>query len=130
MALGFMKLAGIPLDMFSMLVGAIAMGLAVDDTIHFMHHYEHNRRRGRSPQQSIALTLHESGRAMLTTSIILAGGFIVFVFSEMKNLTGFGLVTAFTIGTALLADLLLAPALMYLSDHGDDVVDAEENTGN
>ncbi len=129
MALGFMKLANIPLDMFSMLVGAIAMGLAVDDTIHFMHHYESNRRRGHSPSDAIALTLHESGRAMLTTSIILAGGFIVFVFSEMNNLTGFGLVTAFTIGAALLADFLLAPALMYLSDQGDADTEGAENAG-
>lgn len=119
LALGFMHATGIALDMFSMLVGAIAMGLAVDDTIHFMHHYENNRSRGAAPREAIALTLHESGRAMLTTSIILAGGFMVFVFSEMNNLTGFGLVTAFTIGAALLADFLLAPALMYLSDQGD-----------
>ena len=120
MALGFMHAAGIPLDMFSMLVGAIAMGLAVDDTIHFMHHYEQNRSRGASPQKAIELTLHESGRAMLTTSIILAGGFMVFIFSQMNNLTGFGLVTAFTIAVALLADFLLAPALMYLTDQGAD----------
>ena len=116
LALGFMHMVSIPLDMFSMLVGAIAMGLAVDDTIHFMHHYQGNRQRGFSPQDAIATTLHESGRAMLTTSIILAGGFIVFVFSQMNNLNGFGWITAFTIIAALLADFLLAPALMMLTD--------------
>jgi len=116
LALGFMHAAGIPLDMFSMLVGAIAIGLAVDDTIHFMHHYEANRQRGSSVNDAIHATLHESGRAMLTTSVILAGGFLIFIFSEMNNLTGFGLVTAFTVIMALLADFILAPALMVLTD--------------
>jgi predicted RND superfamily exporter protein len=116
LALGFMHAVGIPLDMFSMLVGAIAIGLAVDDTIHFMHHYEANRQRGNNVSDAIYATLHESGRAMLTTSIILAGGFLIFIFSEMNNLTGFGLVTAFTVMAALLADFILAPALMVLTD--------------
>jgi uncharacterized protein len=116
LALGFMHAVGIPLDMFSMLVGAIAIGLAVDDTIHFMHHYEANRQRGSSVNDAIHATLHESGRAMLTTSVILAGGFLIFIFSEMNNLTGFGLVTAFTVIMALLADFILAPALMVLTD--------------
>ena len=116
MALGFMRVAGIPLDMFSMLVGAIAIGLAVDDTIHFMHHYQGNRARGASPAQAITDTLHESGRAMLTTSLILAIGFMVFIFSALNNLTGFALVTTVTIIMALLADFILAPALMLLTD--------------
>jgi hypothetical protein len=55
-----------------------------------------------------------TGRAMLVTSIVLSLGFFIFTFATMRNLVNFGLLTAFTIVMALVADYLVAPALMVL----------------
>ena len=55
-----------------------------------------------------------TGRALLVTSVVLASGFLVFVFSSMQNLFYFGLLTSFTIVNAFLIDILITPALMVL----------------
>ena len=114
LTLALMHLAGIPLNLFTMLVGSIAIGLAVDDTVHFMHHFHRYLARTGNVEEAVRMTLLTSGRAMLATSIILSAGFFIFCFATMSNLIHFGLLTGITILTALAADFLLAPALMAL----------------
>lgn len=114
LTLAFMQVAGIPLNLFTMLVGSIAIGLAVDDTIHFMHHFHRYYERTGNIEEAVRRTLLTSGRAMLATSIVLSSGFFIFCFANMKNLIDFGLLTGMTILTALGADFVLAPALMAL----------------
>ena len=97
-----------------MLVGSIAIGLAVDDTVHFMHHFHRYFERTGNIEDSVRKTLLTSGRAMLVTSIVLSAGFFIFCLASMKNLIDFGLLTGVTILTALVADFVLAPALMAL----------------
>jgi hypothetical protein len=113
-ALGAMGWAGLTLDMFTLLIGSIAIGLAVDDTIHFMHNFRRNYDRSGDVSQAVRETLTTTGQAMLFTSVVLASGFFVFALSTMKNLIVFGTVTGFTICVAFLADVLLGPALMAL----------------
>ena len=112
LTLGVMGWLKLPLDLFTMLIGSIAIGLAVDDTIHFMHNYRRYHLETGDVYQSVHKTLLSSGRAMLITTIVLATGFFLYMFSTMSNLFNFGLLTGFTILMALLADFLLAPALM------------------
>ncbi len=114
MIMGLMYLGNVPLDMFTMLIGSIAIGLCVDDTVHFMHHFRRFRDRGLDVQSAIRETLHTAGRAMIVTSVVLACGFLVLLLSEMNNLNHFGLYSALCILFALVADFLLAPALMVL----------------
>ncbi len=114
LALALMQVAGIPLNLFTMLVGSIAIGLAVDDTVHFMHHFHRYLDRTGSVEESVRRTLQTSGRAMLVTSIVLSAGFFIFCLADMKNLIDFGLLTGLTILTALAADFIVAPALMAL----------------
>ena len=114
LTLALMEVAGIPLNLFTMLVGSIAIGLAVDDTVHFMHHFHRYLERTGSVEDAVRLTLLTSGRAMLATSVILSAGFFIFCFASMENLIDFGLLTGVTILTALAADFVLAPALMAL----------------
>ena len=97
-----------------MLVASIAIGLAVDDTIHFMHHFHRYLDKFGDVELAVRKTLLTSGRAMLTTSVILSAGFFVFCFASMSNLIQFGILTGMTIILALLADFVLAPALMSL----------------
>jgi predicted RND superfamily exporter protein len=111
---GLMGWFGLPLDAFTLLIGSIAIGLAVDDTIHFMHNFR--RYYGRSGDVRIAVreTLTSTGQALLFTSLVLSTGFLVYTFASMNILFLFGTLTAFTIVMAFLADVLLAPALMAL----------------
>lgn len=113
--LGLMGYVGLPLDMFTMLIGSIAMGLAVDDTIHFMHRFQSEYHRTHDLEQAIDITLQSTGRAMLSTSLVLSLGFFVFCFSEMGNLYAFGLLTGVAILLAVLADFIIAPALLKLA---------------
>ena len=112
--LALMQIAGIPLNLFTMLVGSIAIGLAVDDTVHFMHHFHRYLDRTGSVETAVRETLQSSGRAMLLTSTVLTAGFFIFCLADMRNLVDFGFLTGITIVTALAADFVLAPALMAL----------------
>ncbi|MBV1869353.1 MAG: MMPL family transporter, partial [Gammaproteobacteria bacterium] len=112
---GIMGYSGITLNIFTMLVGSIAIGLAVDDTIHFMHNYKryYFRYHGDSAR-AVRETLLSSGRAMAVTTLVLTTGFFVFMSSSMSNLFEFGLITGISIFMALLADFFLAPAIVIL----------------
>ncbi len=112
--LGFMGWFDIPLDNFTMLVGAIAIGLAVDDTIHFMHGFRRYNSETGDPREAVRRTLETSGRAMLFTSLVLSAGFLVYTFATLSNMILFGLLTGMAIVIALLADFLIAPALVVL----------------
>ncbi len=112
--LGVIGATAVPMDLFTMMVGSIAIGLAVDDTIHFMHNFRRYYEQSGDPNQAVFKTLHTTGRAMLVTTVVLSLGFFIFVFASMNNLFYFGLLTSFTIVMALVADYLLAPALMVL----------------
>jgi len=105
---------GMPFDMFSMLVGAIALGLAVDDTVHFMHNFNRYRLEGKSVDEATRLTLIGTGRAIIVTSIVLSLGFLVLLSASMTNMFNFGVLTASAIFVALIADFLLVPAIMKL----------------
>ena len=114
LTIGVMGWFKLPMDLFTMLVGSIAIGLAVDDTVHFMHNFRRYYDQTRDPVAAVMETLHSTGRAMLVTTCVLAIGFFLFMFSSMNNIFRFGLLTGFTIVMALVADYFVAPALMVL----------------
>lgn len=111
-AIGIIGWFNLPLDLFTMMVGSIAIGLAVDDTIHFMHNFSRYFHQSGDVEQAVRLTLSSTGRAMLTTTLVLAAGFFIYMFAMMKNLYNFGMITAIAIILALLSDFFVAPALM------------------
>ncbi len=112
--LGYMGLCDIPIGIMTILTGTIAIGLSVDDTIHFMHHFKRNYKKTEDIETSIRLTLRTTGRAILFTSIILTLGFIILVLASMQNIINFGMILSIIIIMAFLADIILAPALMVL----------------
>ena len=120
MALGFMKMVGMPLDLFTMLVGAIIIGLSVDDTVHFFHNFARYRHQGHTIQKSVEETMLGTGRAMVATTIVLSLGFYVYTFATLSNLINFGVLTGSAIIVALLSDILLAPALLKLLTKKDE----------
>ncbi|MBT4088716.1 MAG: MMPL family transporter [Deltaproteobacteria bacterium] len=112
--LGLMGWTGIKLDMFTMLIGSIAIGLAVDDTIHFFHNFRIFYEESGNVRNAVLETLTTAGRAMLVTTVVLAIGFWLFMFASMNHLFNFGLLTGTTLVFAFLADILLAPALLAI----------------
>lgn len=102
----------IPLDSDTLLVLPIAIGIAVDDTIHFLTHYRGELRAGHGRLESIKITLREVGQAMIFTSVILTTGFLIFLPSIYVPFRNFGLLSAVAISSALLADLFFLPALL------------------
>jgi predicted RND superfamily exporter protein len=112
LTLGLMGWIGFPLDISTMMIGAILLGVAVDDTIHFMHGFYRYFGVSGDPEAAIGQTLQTTGRAMLFTSIVLAAGFFIQMLATVDNLTHTGALTGFAVIVAFLADVLLAPALL------------------
>jgi hypothetical protein len=112
--LGVMGWLGLALDSSTILVGAMVIGIAVDDTIHFMHKFQHYFDESGNLESAVVETMRTTGSAMLFTSLVLAGGFAVFALGEMSNMRIFGLLSSFAAAVAFLADILVAPALLAL----------------
>jgi predicted RND superfamily exporter protein len=114
LTLGLMVVLDISLDVFTLLVGCIAVGLAVDDTIHLIHGFRRELASGKDPETAIRDTLETTGRALLFTTVILCSGFVVFWLSSMDGLQKFGFLISFAVSTALVLDILVTPALLLL----------------
>jgi len=107
---GFMGISGIPINLATCMMPSIAIGIAVDDTIHFLARFRREYRKNRDPRASSEITLATTGRAIVVTSIILFFGFLVVVFSDFKPNYYFGILTALTMVWALLGDLFTLPS--------------------
>ena len=104
----------VPFSLFIMLIGNIVIGLAVDDTIHFMNNFTAHFKQGDSIRSSVEKTLLTSGRAMLLTTLILSCSFFIYLFSSLNHLNDFGILAGIAVILALIADFLIAPALMTM----------------
>lgn len=125
--MGFMGMTGIDLDSSNMLIGSIAIGLIVDDTIHFMNGFNRHWRQTRDIHGAIRQTLLSTGRAMFTTSLVLTLGFLTYSFSSMQNVMNFGLLTALIIMLALFVDFFLMSSLLKIFKKTGLPVPEEQN---
>ncbi len=99
-------------------VGGMTIGIVVDDTVHFLSKYLRARReQGATPEEAVRYAFHTVGTALWVTTLVLMLGFGVLALSDFKLNSGMGLLTAITIGLALLADFFfLPPLLMQFGD--------------
>jgi len=109
-----MGIFGIWLDMATAMIASVAVGIAVDDTIHVYHGFIHRIRQGARPVAALVRTYRQAGRAVMTTTIILSAQFLVLTTSLFVPTTNFGLLTSIGLVTALLFDLLLLPAILIV----------------
>ena len=107
---GLMGWSGIGVDPANSMVGAILIGIGVDDTIHLALRYAGARRDGGDVHDALDGALRTAGEPVLVTSSVLALGFSVLLFSQWGGLVGFGLLASLGIGLLLAGDLLLLPA--------------------
>ena len=111
---------GVFLDQSAVVVFAMTMGLAVDDAIHVMSRYLLNKKNGETTRVSIERAMHESGRAVLFTSMVLVFGFSVLTFGTFTTVINVGLFGSVIMSLALLGDLVFLPAILYLVDGNEE----------
>jgi predicted RND superfamily exporter protein len=114
LGLAFMAVVGIGLDPGTVMIATIALGLVVDDTCHFLVRLQTQMRLRGDLRDAIAETLLQTGRPIILTSIILAAGFLAATLGSFAPTVSFGLVAAFVLLTALVADLVLLPAALMV----------------
>ena len=117
------SMLGIYLDLSILIVGAMTMGIAVDDSIHVMSRYLMHKESGANTRVAIERAMHESGRAVMFSSLVLVLGFSVLCFASFTTVIYVGLFGSIIMSLALLGDLLFLPALLYLVDGIDAKID-------
>lgn len=109
--LGVMGYAGVPLDSFTMLIGCIALGIIVDDTIHLFHQIRQAEARGLPAAGTIEYAVGHSFMPILATTLAVMAGFAAYGMSSMSNVVAFGLLTALASLLGLIADIVVSPAI-------------------
>jgi predicted RND superfamily exporter protein len=116
MTFGLMGLRGIHINTSSIIIFSISLGLAVDDSIHFLARYQEECKRSGSLEEALLRTFNGAGRAIILTSALLIGGLGVLNFSDFIPTQLFSQLTAATVFGALIGDLFILPACLVLFD--------------
>ena len=117
--LGIMGWLHIPLDIMTITIAAICIGIAVDDTIHYVHRFTEEYNKDKDYWQAIKRSHNSIGRAMYYTTITITLGFSILALSNFIPSIYFGLLTGFSMIMALLANLTLLPVLIvWLKPNG------------
>ncbi|MEA3428342.1 MAG: cyclic nucleotide-binding domain-containing protein, partial [Thermodesulfobacteriota bacterium] len=109
---GIMGIFGIPLNTGTAMVAAIAIGIAVDDTIHLMSRYNTEMRVLQSQDKAVNVCIHAEIRPVISTSIALSLGFAVLGFSNFVPVISFGLLSSMVMIFAIIGDLFITPILL------------------
>jgi predicted RND superfamily exporter protein len=119
MLLGIMGWAGIDLNICTSTIASISIGIAVDDTIHYMLGFHGELRAGASREEAILNTLRSVGRPILITSVALTAGFLIACLSNFQPVRHFGILASVTMVIGVFTDLFLLPALLVSLRIGD-----------
>jgi predicted RND superfamily exporter protein len=114
LSFGLMGLLGIPLDTDTLLIAPLIIGIAVDDTIHFMTHYRVDLIRTGSVSEALKSTIRDVGQAVMFTTMVLGLGFALLSFSDYLGMAKMGFFGSAAIFVALLCDLFLIPAMIMI----------------
>ncbi|NKB77033.1 MAG: MMPL family transporter [Gammaproteobacteria bacterium] len=109
---GIMGFMGIPISASTFPIAIIALGIAVDDTIHFMVRFSKETKKTSSNEEAIARTISHELRPVFSTSVALCLGYIALTSAEFGSIAQFGALSAVTMLTAFIGDLVLTPALL------------------
>jgi predicted RND superfamily exporter protein/CRP-like cAMP-binding protein len=109
---GIMGWFGIELSMATSLIASIAIGLAVDDTIHYLVRYNKEFKKDLNEEHALKTTLLQMGRPIIYTTLTISVGFSILAFSSFKPTAVFGIMMVIIMLSALVGDLILLPSLM------------------
>ena len=111
---GIMGAVGIRLNTATALIAAVALGIAVDDTIHFLTEYNAKRAERTPVPDAVKLVIVTKGRALLSSSVILCVGFGILALSRFVPTINFGILSAIIMFSALISDLVIVPSVLLL----------------
>ncbi len=112
---GFMGYFNSPLDMMTMTIMPMLLGIAVDDTIHFINHIKYEFEKCGVYKQAILQAFTTVGKTLTMTTIILAATFAMYMFSPISNMVRIGLLASMGLTAALIIDYLMTPGLILLT---------------
>jgi len=112
--LGIMGWFGIPLDVSTTMIASVTIGIAVDDTIHFISWLRRNSGSGNDPSAAIVQTFADVGKPIVITTFLLFSGFMVLMFGSIIPIRMFGMLTAFSMVFALIGDFFVLPPLVLI----------------
>ncbi len=112
---GTMALAGANLDMATVMIASVVVGVGVDYAVHFITRYRRERLKGRSHGEALGITYNTAGRAILYNALTLTLGFLVLLLSNFGAIATLGWLTALTMVTSSLGALLIIPAIFGLA---------------
>lgn len=112
---GVMGISGIPLNIVTVLVASIALGIGIDYSIHVISHFNHSIRNGKTLDEALEDTIMISGKSIFINVISVSAGFSVLIFSEMVPLQYFGILMALSMVGSGLAALTLLPVILILA---------------
>ncbi len=118
LVIGVMGWLGITIDLGVAVSGAIIIGVAVDDTIHFLVKYREARARGDNIEEALSYVMQYAGSAIIFTTLILSLSYTIFVLSDFMPSFNFGVITAIALIIAVMVDLLMLPAVLSKFDSG------------
>jgi uncharacterized protein len=107
------QLMGYTADIAAVLVASISLGIAVDDTIHFLFEYKRFVNMGQSPYEAVINVTKSSFASLFNTSLILILGFSSFYFATYLPISTFGLLSAFVVVLAMLSDFIVTPIIIF-----------------
>jgi len=105
-----MVVLNIPFDAATVMIASVAIGIAADDTIHFLAHFRAERQQGKNMTDAVRSTFEKVGRAITFTSVVASAGFMILVLAEFKPIQYFGLFGSITMVTAWIGDVFILPA--------------------
>lgn len=103
---------GVELDAGISIVFSVVFGIAVDDTIHFLSKFKLELNQGHTVEEALRVTLLETGKALILTTVFLFFGFLVLLFSQHPTSVVIGLLTSITLMAGMVTELMLAPVLV------------------
>ena len=106
---------GISLDLMTMAIMPMILGIAVDDTIHFTNHAKYLFEKEKSYDRAIFGTFYSIGKTLAMTTIILSATFLVYLTCNIAAILRLGVLAAVGLMSALAADYLMTPVLIYIS---------------
>lgn len=114
---GFMGLTGISLNIATVLVASVALGIGIDYSIHIISHFNDSYRKSQDLNGAIQESILVSGKAIIINVISVSAGFLVLLFSEMVPLQYFGLLIALSMISSCLGALTLLPSILLLMNN-------------
>lgn len=111
---GIMRLAGMNLNVATILIASTVLGTSENDQIHFFYHFQEARNAGASTEEALRHTLGIAGRAIFFATIINAGGFLAFAFSSLPPVRQFGILSCVAFLLSMLADFTALPAALWM----------------